>query len=537
VIPKFCLATIRSMSLGRTTFFAFTLLVVACRPSVLSVRDPVLVPVQPLPPALAAAPPSSAERPVSPLLPVAPDAVPPFATLGNTSGPTPKLRDGARRALASKWTARVGKTTFRTTMALEAGNVVIGTHGDSLQGTNEASDAVYVIEGKSGRIIRRIATPGTGDKDVGGIAIDAGFVVFSTDNGQIVKAKLADGSIAWTTKLGGKLRPAPALGDLDGTGANDIIVGDERGVLHALDGDTGKPLWTRDTGSNAYDAAGFIAAAAIADLDKDGRDDVVAGARDGNLVAYRGKDGEEIWRHEGDSGIHASPSLVDLDGDGRMEILASWSYSRIMILDAPTGAVRWEQTLEQDAGGIEGLFGSPVPIPRRAPAKGAIVQATAWWGGKRGGRQRKDGVVDGVVLAGQDGRIFRTNEGRVSSTAIVMDIDDDGNWEAIVGTESGELVALSLELGTRTPLARLGGAIEAAAFAADVDGDGSYELLVASNDGVLTCFTTGSRTKPLIARFRGTSAANRGDLGAIALGWENEPPGEDRDAAPEVEDN
>jgi len=125
----------------------------------------------------------------------------------------------------------------------------------------------------------------------------------------------------------------------------------------------------------------------------------------------------------------------------------------------------------------------------------------------------------------------------VSSTAIVMDIDDDGNWEAIVGTESGELVALSLELGTRTPLARLGGAIEAAAFAADVDGDGSYELLVASNDGVLTCFTTGSRTKPLIARFRGTSAANRGDLGAIALGWENEPPGEDRDAAPEVEDN
>jgi hypothetical protein len=52
-----------------------------------------------------------------------------------------------------------------------------------------------------------------------------------------------------------------------------------------------------------------------------------------------------------------------------------------------------------------------------------------------------------------------------------------------------------------------------------VDKDGTYELLVAANDGTLHCFATGSKAKPLISRFRGESLHNRGELGAVRLGW------------------
>jgi outer membrane protein assembly factor BamB len=488
-------------------------------------HEPVVVPVQPSPPP---APPSSdlarAKDP-TPAASVDPDVAPlPFRTAGRVAGPTPRLRDAAPRALATRWTARVGKTTFRTTMALEGATVVIGTHGDSLKGANEASDAVYVLDAKTGKTTRKIAAPGAGDKDVGGVAIDAGHVVFTTDNGQVVKARLDTGAVVWTAKLGGKVRPAPALADLDATGAKDVVVGDEHGTLHALSGDTGKAIWTRDTGRNDYDAGGFVAAAAIADLDNDGRDDVVAGARDGHLVAYRGRDGVEMWRQEGDSGIHASPSIVDVDGDGRMEVLAAWSYSRVALFDAKTGALRWEQSLELDSGGIEGLFASPVPIATHVKGgAGAIVQPTSWWGGRRGGKHSNDGIV----VAGQERRIFRTDEGRVSATAIVMDIDDDAIWDAVVGTEAGELLAISPDRGTRALLAKLAGGVEAPAMAADVDGDGTYELLVASNDGNLTCFSTGSRTKPLVPRFRGASTDNRGALGAIPLDWSTREAGHD----------
>jgi outer membrane protein assembly factor BamB len=428
-------------------------------------------------------------------------------------GATRPLSPRILPALKKRWGARIGRTTFRTTIGFAERMLVVGTHGASLGASNEASDGVYALAPATGKLLRFIATPGKGDRDVGGVALDGTDVIFGTDNGQVVKASLVDGSVVWSTTLAGKVRPAPALANLDGQGALDVVIGDEAGDLHALSGSTGRALWTQSTGANDYDARGFIAAAALADLNGDRIDDAVAGARDGVLVAYDGRNGNPLWQARDSSGIHASPSILDLDGDGRLEVLAAWSYSRIAIFDAVTGTERYRQALEQDSGGIEGLFASPIPLPGSGP--GFIVQGTAWWGGHRAGA-KSDDTVDGIVLAGQAGREFRSNEGRVSASAIVMDLGDDGVWDAIVGTEDRELLALGAD-GTRRVLAKLGGPIEASAAAVDTDGDGTFELLVASNDGQLTCLETGSRVRPLLARFRGDSSDNRGQITGVQL--------------------
>ncbi|HEY0136895.1 MAG TPA: PQQ-binding-like beta-propeller repeat protein, partial [Nannocystis sp.] len=257
--------------------------------------------------------------------------------------------------LPVKWKAKVGKTTFRTTMALTGGSVVIGTHGATLDGKNEASDGVYVLDARTGKQTRLIRTPGAGDRDVGGIAIDGDTVYFTTDNSQIVAATLA-GKVLWTAKATGKVRPAPALADLDHDGTFDVVVGDESGELHALSGKTGAPLWTVKTGESESGARGYIAAAAIADLDGDGNDDVIAAARDAILGAYRGKDGSVLWQHPGDSGVHASPTVADFDHDGKPEVLAAWSYGDVSVHDGKTGGLRWGTQLQRDDGGIEGLF-------------------------------------------------------------------------------------------------------------------------------------------------------------------------------------
>lgn len=480
------------------------------------------VPVQPPPPSPTAPEPVGprAPDPVATSVPVAlgPGGEPlPFDSpipRARATPPTPKTVPTAPRTLAKVWSVKVGKTTFRTTMALDGATIVLGTHGDTLDRKNETSDGVYVLEAKTGKVVRTIPTPGQGDRDVSGIAIDKGSVVFATDNGQVVKARLADGAITWTAKVNGKARPAPALADLDGKGALDVVVGDEAGTLHALDGDKGTALWSRKTDKNEYDARGFVAAAAITDVDGDGRDDVIAGARDGDLAAYRGASGDVLWSEHGSSGIHASPSLVDLDGDGRLEVLAAWAYSQFLVLDAKTGEVRYHQTVELDGGGIDGLFASPIPLPVRG-GPGLFVQGTAWWSPK-GAKAPKGN--DGIVLLGQKKRAYRSEEGRVSATPVVMDLGDDGVWDAIVGTEVGEVLAVRGD-GTKSLLAKLPGGVEASALVADVDGDGTYELLVASNDGFLSCFATGSKTMPLVPRFRGATADNRGALGAVPIGW------------------
>jgi outer membrane protein assembly factor BamB len=482
-------------------------------PPLAEAASQVFVPIEPssAPVALLATPPRTA----------APGALlTPTSEQLRAPGATPRLTARKALPLKKKWATKVGKTTFRSTMAWASGSLVIGTHGATLAGSNEPSDGVYVLEPSKGKVTRFIPTPGKGDKDVGGVAFDGKSVLFSTDNGQVVKADLASGAIQWSTPVAGKARPAPALANLDGKGALDVVVGDEAGDLHALDGDSGQHLWLKSTGANEYDARGFVAAAAIEDLNDDRIDDVIAGARDGALVAYEGRTGGELWREVDGSGIHASPSLLDLDGDGRLEVLGAWSYSRLAVLDAPTGSLRYEQRLEQDSAGIEGLFGSPVPMPAPAGA-GFIVQGTSWWGGHHLGAKAGD-AVDGVVLATQRRRAFRSNEGRVTASAVVMDLGDDGIWDAVLGTEDRDLLAVGGD-GSRRLLARLGGAVEATAAVGDVDGDGNFELLVAANDGMLTCFETGSRTRPLISRFRGETSDNRGHFGAVALRFEPAP--------------
>ncbi len=406
--------------------------------------------------------------------------------------------------LVPKWSVPVGKTTFRTTMAMVEDTIVIGTHGASLNGMNEPTDGVYVLEAATGKQRKLIASPGRGDRDVGGIAIDGRTVYLGTDNGQIIASSL-DGRVLWTAAAKGKVRPAPALADLNGDGQVDVVIGDEDGTLYALDGRSGAPIWQVRTGANEYGARGFIASAAIADLDTDGRDDVVAGARDGILTAYRGSDGAVLWQVPRDSGMHASPVIADFDHDGRPEVLAAWSYGDVSVHDAKTGALRWSARLEQDDAGIEGLFGTPIPL---SGAPGVLVAPTAWWGKEQ----------DGIIGVGVRERSWRLYDGRVTASALVTDLDDDGTLEAILGSEKGNLFALRADGGMAKLDARRGG-IEATGMLADVDGNGSFELIVASNDGMLTCFETGSRTLPAVARFRGASAHNRGDLGKVSLGW------------------
>jgi outer membrane protein assembly factor BamB len=409
-------------------------------------------------------------------------------------------RKGA--TLQPKWSANVGLLTFKSTMIASGGRVVVGTHGRSSGGLDEASDGVYVLEGASGKVLQKIAVPGKGDLDVGGVAMDGETIFFTTDLGLVVAAG-TDGVVKWSTKVASagaqnapptgpnrvgaaaaapasastKLRPAPALARTRSVEALEVVVGDEAGKLTVLDAKTGTILWSMDTGQNEYGARGFVASAAIADVDGDGRDDIVAGARDGALVAYRGTDGKPFWRATGQSGIHASPSILDVGGDGKLEVIGAWSYSTVAVFDLATGKQKWGASLNLPAGGIEGLFSSPVPVAGPTRGSGFIAIGSSWWGAE-----------DGVTLVGSR-RALRHAEGRTTSSAVVTDLDDDGVLEAIFVTEAGAVVSVDTQ-GRRAELAKVAAKAEATPLVADVDANGTFELLVVGGDGVLRCFET-----------------------------------------------
>ena len=142
---------------------------------------------------------------------------------------------------------------------------------------------------------------------------------------------------AWTTiaPLRQGLAAQPAVGDVDGDGAPDIVVGSLSGELYAwsatgtlLDGFParidGRPRPWRE--AQAWDD-GLFGAPALVDLDGDGALEIVAGAGDQRLYVWRG-DGSRVdgfpldlcvERCERGYRILSSPAVGDIDGDGRID--------------------------------------------------------------------------------------------------------------------------------------------------------------------------------------------------------------------------
>jgi outer membrane protein assembly factor BamB len=445
--------------------------------------------------------------------PVGPNAVPsktdaveptpsvPVATPQPTAQPSEAT---AEVPLPHMWKTVVGRTDAHTTMALAGNTVVIGTHGGSFDAIDEATDGVYLLDGVSGRVIRMIATPGRGRQDVNGIAVDAGRVFFSTGNGQVVAAEL-DGRRLWERSIGAEVLAAPTLVEVNGDGTLDAVVGDAGGGIHALDGRTGKVLWSRSTNTPSTPRPAIEAGIAAGDLDGDGVSELVTANWEGTVESLRSSTGQPIWSSHGDGRVRASPVLVDVNGDGKLEVIVAWETGAVRILDGATGRELWSTVVGQRENVHVHLLGSPIPFIGAASGELAVPVG-------------REPAGDGLFLLGEHDLSLRSGDSRVLGTPVVTSLVPNGTENVVFGTGSGELVSIS-PAGRRSTIARLGGPIEASVMVADVDGDGLYEILVASNDGVLTCVTTRASDAPAVGRFRGDSPTNNGLLRPTNLRW------------------
>jgi hypothetical protein len=289
------------------------------------------------------------------------------------------------------------------------------------------------------------------------LGLTPGFnqIIFGTRQGDLyVLQHQNDGSWApapgWPQHLGAHVASSPAIGDLDGDGDLEIVVGygstfdtTHDGGVAAFKAD-GTRMWTVTTAAIlSWTHAPVQGTPAIGDVDGDGKMEVAFGSLDQHIYLVDGTTGANKpgWPVDAHDTVFSSPALYDIDGDGLPDIIIGTdAHFEGPPINTPNGGVL--QVLRFDGSPVAGfpkyfdqvISSSPVVADIDGDGRPEIIFGTGnFWGPNSTPMTTPVHQVyalhcDGSPVAGWPVHV----DGQVDTTPALADLNGDGHLEVIV---------------------------------------------------------------------------------------------------------
>jgi hypothetical protein len=202
-------------------------------------------------------------------------------------------------------------------------------------------------------------------------------IVASTEEVGVYALRADSGALYWKACIGGG-NAEPEVGDLNRDGFPDVVFGSDGGIVTAMNGRTGQTMWAYNILAHFnLGSASMPVGPAIGQLDGLGGPDVVVGARDSHNATDPSKDhamllalssgGTLLWARQDVNGgaplTYTHPIIADAASDGQPEVYWAdwntmghkppWDESQAWQVTGPAhfyrydkaGGLVWKQTL------------------------------------------------------------------------------------------------------------------------------------------------------------------------------------------------
>jgi len=336
--------------------------------------------------------------------------------------------------------------------------------------------SVYAINAENGSLLWKYNTHPSGAEGCNDVAP----VIFDVDNDTHLEVILPSscnpktfcfngqtGAVKWQCNTQGSDSP-PTIADIDNDGKPEILHGEFGGYVMCINGENGSLSWEIPVDMNSW----IQTAPTIVDLNNNGQLDFVVGTWNfsnlDSVYAFRGDNHTLLWEYPIHDVMYHGTAVADLDKDGKPELVIGSYNDTLYCINGESGTAKWKYAA---SGGYCGSPASVGDIDNDGNCEvifvsGSVVTALSnngihkWHYNIPGG----SGAFRGVALA---------------------DITNDSYPDVIFGTENGKVIALNGNNGSliwsKDLAAHYGNTtfgFDNAPLVADFDNDDSLEVFI-----------------------------------------------------------